>query len=107
MTDKYKTERIVRDLGADWGRSIQDQIMEAAAAHAQTGLQRMKDAATRNSISVRLPTWITMTFPVRDGQVVMGDGGVSCNCIGTQPGVCRCTGPGASACDCGGGVAMQ
>ena len=74
-TETYKTERIVRDLGSDWGRSIQDQITEAAAAYAQAGLERMKDAATRNSISVRLPMWVTMIFPIRDGQVVRGDGG--------------------------------
>jgi len=108
MTDKYKTERIVRDLGTDWGRCLQDRITEAAAAHAQAGLPRMKDAATRKSISVRLPVWVTMTFPVRDGQVGAGDGAVDCDCVVTQPGVCRCTGPGAAACDCSdGGIAMM
>lgn len=107
MTDKYKTERIVRDLGKDWGRSLQDRITEAAAAHAQAGLPRMKDAATRKSISVRLPVWVTMTFPVHDGHVGAGDGAVDCDCVVTQPGVCRCTGPGAAGCDCGGGIAMM
>src|SRR5262245_35901293 len=66
VTEKYKTERIVRDLGPDWGRSIQDRITEEAAAYAQAELARMKDAATRDSISVRLPMWVTMRFPVRD-----------------------------------------
>jgi len=103
--ENYKTERIVRDLGPDWGQSIQKQITEAAAAQAQAGLERIKDAAAFNSISVRLPMWVTMTFPVRDGQVLRDDGGVSCHCRVTQPGVCVCTGPGADRCSCGGGIA--
>ena len=104
--DKYRTERIVQDLGPEWGRSLQDQITAEAAAYAQAGLERLKDAATRTSISVRLPMWVTVTFPVRDGQVVRGDGGVTCNCRETQPGVCVCTGPGAGSCNCGGGIAI-
>jgi len=33
--------------------------------------------------------WVTMTFPVRDGDVVAGDGGIDCNRTLTQPGVCN------------------
>jgi hypothetical protein len=40
-----------------------------------------------NSIQVRIPVRMTMTFPVRDGDVVAGDGGVDCNRTLTQPGV--------------------
>jgi hypothetical protein len=105
-TEKHKTERVVLDLGPDWGRFIQDQVTEAAVAHAQVGLARMKDAATRDSISVRVPMWVTMSFPIRNGQLVREDGGVKCHCTVTQPGVCRCTGPGADQCDCPGGVAI-
>jgi hypothetical protein len=105
-TEKLKVKRIVQELGPDWGRFIQGRITEDAAAYAQTEIERMKDAATRNSISVKIPMSVTMTFPVRDGQVVRQDGGVRCNCWRPSPEVCICVGPGAANCDCSPVVAI-
>ena len=98
--EKHKTESDLRDLGSDWGRYIQEEITKAAAAHAQAGLERMKDAAAGDSISVRVPMWVTMTFPIRNGQLLRADGGLDCYCRVTQPGVCVCTGRDAASCDC-------
>jgi hypothetical protein len=97
---KHEVRRIVRDLGPDWGRALQDQIVEAAAAHARARLASKEFNPAENSIEVRVPVWVTMSFPVRDGDIIAGDGGVRCHCAETQPGVCVCTGPGAGSCDC-------
>ena len=96
---KHDVEQIVRDLGADWGRAIQDQIVEAGAAHARVLLESGKYNRAENSIEVTIPVWLKLSFPLRDGQVVAGDAGVSCSCT-LKPGVCICVGPGAGSCDC-------
>jgi hypothetical protein len=88
-----RVERIVRDLGANWGRAIQDQIVEAAVARGRARLASQKLNPADSTIQVRVPVWITMTFPVRDGEIMAADGGVACSCTEPQEGVCLCVGP--------------
>ena len=110
MAEAKKREvlRVVQDLGPDWGRALQDQIMESAAVHARVRLANKELTPIGDSVRVRVPVWVTVSFPVRDGDILRDDGGVSCHCTVTQPGVCVCSGPGAGSCDCGGsGVAIQ
>jgi hypothetical protein len=108
---KHDVERVVQDLGADWGKALQDQIVQAGTAQASAQLKGGKYNPTDNHIEVTVPVWVKLRFPVIGDRLRMGAGGepehqVQCACTYTMysegGGVCICKGPGAGDCDCPG-----
>jgi hypothetical protein len=101
---KRKHKRIVKSLGKNWGRVIQEMAIKDGAKLARAYLKAGK-YADKDEIEIKIPMWLHLIFPRKGKGVAEGASTLDCNCTLTSwpdgSSLCKCVGPGAGGCDCG------